>query len=603
MLWVAGISVASAQLSFVGRFGNIGSAESLFIMPTGVSLDKHGNVYVADSGNDRVQRFTATGGFIMAWGSSGDAGGSFDGPYGIAVDAPRNILYVTDRGNNRVQKFTTDGAFLNAWGSLGSGEVEFDGPSGITVDRGGRIYIADTNNHRIHKMDGAGNFILDWGSNGSGQGQFESPMGLAVDRDNNIYVADTGNDRIQKFTKSGQFLMSFGMTGSGSGRFDEPTGIAVDEGGNIYVVDQNDRIQKFDSEGNFIAKAGGSGSGTLQFDTPTAVAVNEAVDIYVADSANNRIQILTGFVIPPGMSGSFADPDFLGQGINIEILSPQVVDKAGKGIAPGTALVYWYSFDDRGFPFFSFGVGEFAGNIITARMLWDAQGPFFGPDWNPDLFFAGNFADVIITARGCDDVSFRFDPFDNFRFPAHPMEMERLTSLVGVPCVITKADTVATDEAIPQRKSLEDKGFAITRGLSGSFFDPDFLGQGINIEILSDQVPGTAAKGGSPGLVLLYWYSFGPLGRPFFSFGVGEYSGDTMVVDMLFDMDGLGPFFGPDWDASLFIPVPFATVTIVWSGCNAGTMSFVVDNEIDHLFEAHLMAMERATSVVGLGCP
>ncbi len=603
MLWVAGVSVAWAQLHFIGRFGNIGSDESLFITPTGVALDKAGNVYVADSGNDRVQRFNPGGAFIMAWGGSGDAGGSFDEPYGIAVDKQRGVLYVTERGNDRVQKFTTDGAFLNQWGSLGSGELQFDNPTGITVDRGGRVYVADTNNHRIHKMDRAGNFILDWGSNGSGTGQFESPMGLAVDGDNNIYVADTGNDRIQKFTKTGQFLMSFGVTGSASGRFIAPTGIAVDEGGNIYVVDQNDRIQMFDSEGNFIDKAGGSGSGSLQFDTPTAVAVNEAVDIYVADSANNRIQMLTGFVIPPGMSGSFGDPDFLGQGINIEILSPQVVNKDGKGIEPGTALVYWYSFDDNGFPFFSFGVGEFAGNIITVQMLWDAAGPFFGPDWNQNLFSAGSFADVIITARGCDDVSFRFDSFDNFRFPAHPMEMERLTSLVGVPCVISKAGTAALDQPVPAQKSFEDKGFFITRGLSGSFFDPDFLGQGINIEILSDQVPATAAKGGSPGVVLVYWYSFDPNGRPFFTFGVGEYSGDTVVVDMLFDMDGLGPFFGPDWDGSLFDPGAFATVTIIWSGCNAGLMSFVVDSEIDHLFDAHLMNMERATSVAGLGCP
>jgi len=603
MLWVAGASVAWAQLTFVGRFGNIGSDETLFITPTGVSIDKAGNVYVADSGNDRVQRFNAGGAFFSTWGGTGDGGGSFDEPFGIAVDKQRNVLYVTERGNDRVQKTTTDGAFLNKWGSLGSGELQFNNPTGVTVDRGGRVYVADTDNHRIQKMDGAGNFILDWGSNGSGEGQFQNPMGLAADGDNNIYVADTGNDRVQKFTKTGQFLMSFGMTGSGSGRFDRPTGIAVDEGGNIYVVDQNDRLQKFDSEGKFIAKIGGSGGGSLQFSEPVGVAVNEAVDIYVADSGNNRIQILTGFLIPPGMSGSFGDPDFLGQGINIEILSPQVVNKGGKGIAPGTALVYWYSFDDNGFPFFSFGVGEFFGNIITAQMLSDFRGPFFGPDWNANLFSAGPFADVVITARGCDEVSFSFDSFDNSRFSEHLMNMERLTQLVGVPCVIVKADTAELDQPAPQQKSFEDKGFVITRGLSGSFFDPDFLGQGINIEILSDQVPPSAAKGGSPGVVLLYWYSFDPNGRPFFAFGVGQFSGDTLIVDMLSDMDGFGPFFGPDWDGSLFDPVAFATVTIIWSGCNAGVMSFVIDNEIDHLFDAHLMNMERATSVTGLGCP
>lgn len=145
-------------------------------------------------------------------------------------------------------------------------------------------------------------------------------------------------------------------------------------------------------------------------------------------------------------------------------------------------------------------------------------------------------------------------------------------------------------------------GALITDAWTGSFYDPLFSGEGVNTEVLAEEVVAKDGKGGSPGVVLLYWYSYDSFGLPFFAFGVGTIVGDTMVVEMLFDYDGNGPFFGPDWNTSQFTAVPFATVTIVWADCFSGLMTFVVDAAFAAQFPAHAMFLERITTVVGLEC-
>ena len=306
----------------------------------------------------------------------------------------------------------------------------------------------------------------------------------------------------------------------------------------------------------------------------------------------------SGFMADSGISGSFSDSNYNGQGINIEVLAKQAVGKDGKG-APGVALVYWYSFDAGGFPFFAFGVGDVVGDTISVDMLFDhdGNGPFFGPDWDAGQFEAADFVSATITATDCDNLLFAFDPDDPGTYPAHPMIMARLTDVAGVPCPALAAGKLP---AAPAQRPSSEKGFFISDGMSGSFYDPAFNGQGINTEILVGQ---SSTKGDSPGVVLLYWYSFDPSGLPFFAFGVGSFTGDTMTVDMLIDYDGTGPFFGPSWDVDQLVLVPFATVTIVWSGCNVGAMSFVMEAAFAGAFAAHPMDLERLTSIAGLACP
>ena len=103
---------------------------------------------------------TATSCAIGATAGSGDGG--FDGPSGIAID-PEDTLYIVDSRNHRVQKFTTDGEFLSTWGSLGSAEGQFNSPWGITIDQEGDVYVADHKNHRVQKFTPDGEFITQFG--------------------------------------------------------------------------------------------------------------------------------------------------------------------------------------------------------------------------------------------------------------------------------------------------------------------------------------------------------------------------------------------------------------------------------------------------------
>ena len=124
---------------------------------------------------------------------------------GIAFDAEDN-LYVVDSYNSRVQKFTKDGGFLSSFGSHGAGEGEMDIPWGITVDPKGDVYVADWGNERIQRFSPSGEFLAELGESGNGDGQFNRPTSVAVDADGYMYVADWGNERVQVLDSKGGFV-------------------------------------------------------------------------------------------------------------------------------------------------------------------------------------------------------------------------------------------------------------------------------------------------------------------------------------------------------------------------------------------------------------
>jgi len=277
--------------SFVTSWGAYGTGSGQFVSPSGITLDPAGNVYVADTGNNRIQKFTANGEFVTAWGTPGSDNGQFNEPYGIAIDPAGNI-YVTDAGNNRIQKFNSSGTFVTAWGSYGNGNGQLNVPYGITIDSTGNVFVADTGNGRIQKFDSAGTYLSGWGSEGSENGQFFLPHGITTDSSGSIYVADTFNQRIQKFTPGGVFVTTWGTEGSGTGQLSYPRGLATDSVGNVYVADSsNQRIQKFDTSGVSVTTWNSWGNGNGQFSVPGDVAVlNTAGYVYVADTDNHRIQ-------------------------------------------------------------------------------------------------------------------------------------------------------------------------------------------------------------------------------------------------------------------------------------------------------------------------
>ena len=139
--------------------------------------------------------------FVRGWGSEGSALGQFNIPWNIDIDAKGN-LYVADSLNNRIQKFDSEGNFITKWGSFGNGSGQFKNPTGIAIDSKGSLYVADSYNNRIQKFDSEGNFITKWELRDNGKTEFQRPVAIIVDpKTNNVYVVDGDNHRIQMFTQ------------------------------------------------------------------------------------------------------------------------------------------------------------------------------------------------------------------------------------------------------------------------------------------------------------------------------------------------------------------------------------------------------------------
>ena len=259
---------AGTTLGFLDATGT----NAQFNAPIGVAVDSAGVLYIGDQSNQRIRKITAAAVVSTLAGQSldGFANGTgtnarFTNPRGVAVDSSGNV-YVADTGNQRIRKITSAGVVTTLAGSgvqgfaNGTGtNAQFSNPSGVAVDSAGNVYVADYDNHRIRKITSAG-VVTTLAGNGTaafadGTGtsaRFNSPQGVAVDSAGNVYVADYNNQRIRKITSAGVVTTLAGQTTPGStdgtgtnARFNGPTGIAVTSGGILYVVDSdNNRIRK-----------------------------------------------------------------------------------------------------------------------------------------------------------------------------------------------------------------------------------------------------------------------------------------------------------------------------------------------------------------------
>ena len=176
-------------------------------------------------------------------GGHGNGRCQFNSPRGIATDSAGNI-FVADTNNGRIEKFSPSGTFVTSIG-------QFEAPNGIAIDHAGNIYVAEVGSkHRVQKLGPDGKSIAEWASG------FYGPRRIAIGPDDSIYVVDQGRTRIVKFSPRGQVLATWGSDGSGGGQFADHTSVAVDPRTNkVYVADPiNKRIQVFDSDGKFLTK-------------------------------------------------------------------------------------------------------------------------------------------------------------------------------------------------------------------------------------------------------------------------------------------------------------------------------------------------------------
>jgi len=226
--------------------------QGLFIMPHGLTVDDHDNVWVTDVGRHQVFKFSHDGELLLTLGEAGVQGDDsehFDLPTDVAI-LPNGSFYVSDGyGNARVVKFSSSGRFEFQWGTPGSGPGEFDLPHGIALDRDGRIYVADRSNSRVQVFSGEGQFIAEWKGDALGR-----PYGIEIGPDQKAYVVDGGDqpenlpDRSRAFRlgMDGTIEAVFGRFGNYDGQFSMGHDIAVGADGAVYVVDIiGSRVQKF----------------------------------------------------------------------------------------------------------------------------------------------------------------------------------------------------------------------------------------------------------------------------------------------------------------------------------------------------------------------
>ena len=250
---------------------------------TGVALDGHGGIYLAEINADRIAEYSVAGKLITTFGTHGSGPGQLYNPAKVAVDAQGGV-YVSDNSNNRIQKFSAAGQPLAQWGGpdAGSDPGKFNFPIGMAVDAEGNLFVVDAYNYRIQKLSPQGRPVAQWSSQGSKPTPLRVPYDITLDGKGHLYVSFVhGNDGVEEFSTAGMDIGSLGDSGSDPGKFSTPTGIAVDSTGNIYVLDaDNNRIQELSSSGRFVAQwAGPTGR---PFVIHSEMAMDNAGNIYVS---------------------------------------------------------------------------------------------------------------------------------------------------------------------------------------------------------------------------------------------------------------------------------------------------------------------------------
>ena len=344
-----GVIATVAGTGVAGYNGNGIAATSAEINAddNGPALDGAGNLYFADLYNYQVRKVTAATGIITTVAGTGAAGYNGDNiaatsatvaPESVAIDGAGNI-YIADSGNNRIRKVTAATGLITTIAGTGTGgyngdniaatSAEVSNPYEIAVDGLGNVFISDTGNHRIREVSAATGIITTVAGTGTGgysgdngaatSAEIANPRGIAVDATDNLYIADYGNQRIRKVSNTG-IITTVAGNGSGgyngddivatSAELNTPLGVAVDAAGDLYIADAgNNRVREVIAATGIITTVAGNGTGGFSGDNGSATSaelngdhtlvLDNAGDIYVTDSGNQRIRKVTVTAPPP----------------------------------------------------------------------------------------------------------------------------------------------------------------------------------------------------------------------------------------------------------------------------------------------------------------
>ncbi|MEN3330812.1 MAG: hypothetical protein V7641_177 [Blastocatellia bacterium] len=307
-------------LAGIGAPGSLDGAHDAasFTDPFGVAVDRRGNVIVSDGATNRLRLITPQGEVKTIAGSSegyGDgpaAEAQFNTPSGIALDREGNLI-IADTSNHRIRKLSKDYATVSTIAGSGTAgfrdgpadKAQFDGPMAVAADRQGNIYVADAYNDRIRKISSDGNVSTFAGAQDDGATaiNLDTPCGIAVDALGNLFIADTGNEEIHKIKPSGEVVHLFSQAAGSVHVFQRrvrPLGLVATHDNFVYFTGADDcnigRInpdESFDLITNGRAGYADGAGEQAQLNHPSGIALDREGALLVADSHNYFIRKIT----------------------------------------------------------------------------------------------------------------------------------------------------------------------------------------------------------------------------------------------------------------------------------------------------------------------
>ncbi len=301
----------------IGETNVPGSDNAHLYIPRGIAVNATGHVYVADSGNNRLQVFDKAGLYQYTIGTGYGSGNyQFTGPHSVAVNATGHV-YVADSWNHRVLVYDKAGIYMYTIGTTGVivpiDNWHFNSLYGVAVNSTGHLFVADSGNDRVQVYDKAGIYqftIGVTGESGVDNSHFDFPIAIAVNATGHILVGDWSNARVQVFDKAGIYQYTIGVTDVwqpiDNAHLSNPSGIAVSSLGYVYIGDaSNHRVQVFDKNGIYRYTIGVphvEGVDNAHFNFTTGVAVNATGHLYVVDLRNDRVQVFGNISVPAGVS-------------------------------------------------------------------------------------------------------------------------------------------------------------------------------------------------------------------------------------------------------------------------------------------------------------